>query len=87
MRSSSFTITSTASRIVDKDNLNRTIYLHVIGNGTVYLGGSNVSSSNGLGTEKHAVPFQMILPLGEELWAATANGVTETVRVLIPDVD
>jgi hypothetical protein len=87
MRSSAFTVTSTASRIIDKDNVHRTIYLHVVGNGTVYLGASNVTSSNGLATEKHAVPFQMILPLGEELWAATANGVTENVRLLIPDVD
>lgn len=87
MKSSTHSVTSTASRIIDKDNINRTIYLHVVGNGTVYLGGANVATTNGMLTEKHAIPFEMFLPVGEELWAVTSNGVTEELRILLPDVD
>ena len=66
--------------------MNRTIYLHAIGNGVVYIGGADVTSENGMLTEKSAVPFEMFLPLGEELYAITATG-TEVVRVLTPSQD
>ena len=53
------------------------------GNGTVYLGGPDVTSSNGMLTEKGAVPFQFILPAGESLYAITGMD-TEDLRVLRP---
>ena len=63
----------------------RTIYIHVIGAGTVYLGDATVTSDNGLLTEKNAVPLELILPAHEELWAVTDTG-TESLRLLIPSL-
>jgi hypothetical protein len=79
------TITTTATRLIESSNSFRTIYLHVVGAGTVYLGDSTVSSANGLLTEKNAVPLEMVLPAEEELWAVTGTG-TESLRLLIPSL-
>lgn len=83
MISSTTTITTTAQKILAKSNSYRTIYIHVVGAGTVYLGDSTVTSTNGLLTEKNAVPLELEIPAQEELWAVTASG-TESLRLLIP---
>ena len=80
-------VTSTRSLVIAKDDVTRTVYLHVLGNGTVYIGGSNVTTANGMLTEKHAVPFQFILPANEELYAITPSGTTEELRILTPSTD
>lgn len=86
MNSTAHTVTTTRSLVIPADNINRTVYLHVIGAGVVYIGGSDVASTNGMLTEKNAVPFQFILPAGETLYAVTASG-TEELRILTPSVD
>ena len=83
MISTATTITTTAQKILSKSNSYRTVYIHVTGAGTVYLGGSDVTSSNGLLTEKNAVPLSLVIPSQEELWAVTASG-TESLRILTP---
>ena len=83
MISTTTTINTTAQKILSKSNSYRTVYIHVTGAGTVYLGGSDVTSSNGLLTEKNAVPLQLVIPAQEELWAVTATG-TESLRILTP---
>ena len=83
MISSATTITTTAQKILAKSNSFRTIYIHVVGAGTVYLGDSTVTSTNGLLTEKNAVPLELEIPAQEELWAVVASG-TESLRLLIP---
>ena len=83
MNSTATTINTTAQKILSKSNSYRTVYIHVTGAGTVYLGGSDVSSANGLLTEKNAVPLQLVIPSQEELWAVTATG-TESLRILTP---
>jgi hypothetical protein len=85
MISSSVTINTTAQKILSKSNSYRTIYIHVVGAGTVYLGGSDVTSTNGLLTEKHAVPLELVIPAQEELWAVTASG-SESLRLLTPEL-
>ena len=84
MKSTSVTITTSPTLLVEKDETNRYVYLHVNGNTTVYLGGSDVSTSNGLNTEKHTTPLEMFLPINEELYGIVASA-TEDVRVLIGD--
>ena len=86
MNTVAYTVSTTRVLIVPADNINRTCYLHVTGAGTVYIGGDDVTSSNGLLTEKHAVPLEFFLPAGETLYAVTASG-TETMRVLTPSTD
>lgn len=83
MISSQHTVTTTASQVIAPAESWRTVYLHVVGNGVVYIGGSDVTSSNGMLTEKGAVPFQFILPASQSLYAIVASG-TEDLRVLTP---
>lgn len=83
MISSQHTVTTTASEVIAPAESWRTVYLHVVGNGVVYIGGSNVTLSNGMLTEKGAVPFQFILPANQSLYAVVASG-TEDLRVLRP---
>jgi hypothetical protein len=79
-------VTTTAAVVIAADDFQRTCYIHVIGNGTVYLGGDDVTSANGLLTEKHAVPLELIVPAKQTVWAVVASG-TENLRILTPDVD
>ena len=86
MISTNKVVTTTASLVIAADDTHRTVYVHVLGNGTVYLGDENVTSSNGLLTEKHAVPLELIVPQKQTVWAVVASG-TENLRILTPDVD
>lgn len=78
------TITTTATLIIDADSVNRTIVIHAIGNGTVYLGGSNVTISSGFYLDKAAGPVVMQLPPAEKLYGIVATG-TDVVSTLLPD--
>jgi len=80
MKSSAVTVTTSPTLLVEKDETNRYVYLHVVGNAIVYLGGSDVSSSNGLNTEKHTTPLEIFLPINERLYGIVASA-TEDVRV------
>jgi hypothetical protein len=84
MKSASVTVTTSPTLLVEKDETNRYVYFHVIGNSTVYLGGSDVSTSNGLATQKHTIPLEMFLPINEQLYGIVASA-TEDIRVLIGD--
>lgn len=86
MNTYAYAVSTTRVKIIASDSINREVYLHTLGAGTVYIGGADVTSANGMLTEKNAVPFAMHLPANEELWAVTASG-TENVRVMVPSVD
>jgi hypothetical protein len=81
MKSTKYTVTTTAQIVVPAKNYNREIYTHVIGNGIVYLGGSDVTSANGTSTEKHTTPASFFVPAGETLYAIVESA-TEDLRVL-----
>lgn len=86
MISSSFSVTATRSKILVSAPMNRTIYIHVLSNGTVYLGNSTVTTANGMLTEKNAVPIELFIPANEELWGVSGDG-TEDLRLLRPTAD
>ena len=87
MISQSYTVTDARQIVVAADNLNRYVYVQIIGNSTVYLGGSNVTDSNGVPVAKHEAFHEIFVPLGETVYAVCASGVTETLRILLPNVD
>jgi len=67
------TITTTATKIVSKAvNETRNVYIYTDGAG-VYLGGSNVTTGNGLLIHKDTA-ISFIVPPNEELWAITSSG-------------
>jgi len=77
----SHTVTTTATKVLDADNLNRHVYLQIIGNTTVYLGTDDqVTTSNGFPIVKHTDIIDGILGVAAELWAIVASG-TEDLRV------
>jgi len=84
MKSASVTVTTEPTLLIAKNETNRYVYLHVVGNATVFIGGSDVLTSNGLNTEKHTTPLEMFLPINEQLYGIVASA-TEDVRVLIGD--
>ena len=83
MKSRVFTVNTTAVEIVSVEPTNRTALIHVVGNNIVYLGGSDVTTTDGYITEKNGVPVMVPIPAGEALYAVAAAGASESVRVLL----
>jgi hypothetical protein len=52
-----------------------------MGNVTVYVGDSAVTTANGFPMAKHAAPIQSSLGPGQALYGITAAGTTEEVRI------
>ena len=84
MRAITKSVTSTASKIVDAEPVNRQIYVHVVGNNIVYLGNSAITTAAGFPTEKAGTPLSITIPINETLWARTVSA-TEDIRILLPD--
>jgi hypothetical protein len=84
MRSAQVTVGTTATLLAGADNINRLIYVHALTNTTVYLGGSNVTTSNGFILEKDDGYLSLTIPIGETVYAVVATG-TEVVSVLLPN--
>ena len=77
----SHTVTTEATKVLDADNLNREVFLQIIGNTTVYLGDDDqVTTANGFPIVKHTAPTRGLLGAGQELWAIVLLG-TEDLRV------
>jgi len=75
------TVTTTATKVLDADNLNREVFLQITGNSTVYLGDDDqVTTANGFPIVKHTSAIRGLLGAGQELWAIVASG-TESLRV------
>lgn len=82
MISTSVSVGTTQVQLLAASNSWRTVYLHVIGNNPIYVGGSNVTTANGLQTEKHTSPIEFYIPAEEELWAVAAT--TVEIRFMKP---
>lgn len=85
MISNNYTVTSTAVKILAGAPMERTVYIHVLSAGTIYMGNASVTTANGFLTEKNAVPTVLVVPPHEEVWAIGTG--TEDVRVLRPTAD
>jgi hypothetical protein len=80
MKSASFSVGTEAVQIVASSVSAQDVYVHVEGNGTVYVGGATVTTATGVPTEKHTTPINFFLPRGNELWAIATS--TQDVRVM-----
>lgn len=87
MISTAYALTDEAVLVVAPDNVNRTVYLQITGNSAAYVGGADVTSTNGLPYEKHTSPHTVFVPQGGSLYAVCADGETEDLRILTPDAD
>lgn len=75
---------TTATLLVDADNITRKVHVHALSNTPVYLGGADVTTSTGFLLEKDDGASVIQVPINEKLWAVVSTG-TETVSVLMPD--
>lgn len=87
MISKNYDITATRQLILPADDIPRTVYLQITGNAAVYIGGADVTSSNGVPYEKHSSPHTVFVPQGQTIYAVCAADTTNSIRVLTPDLD
>ena len=78
------TVTTTATLIVDEDSTNREVIIHAVGNGIVYLGGSDVTTSTGFYLDKDAGPLRVQLLPKEKIYGIVSVN-TELVTALLPN--
>ena len=81
MISTTVTVATTPTLLMAGATGTRTIYIHVVGNDVVYLGGLTVTTAAGTALEKHTSPFPIELRDGDSLYGIVASG-TSDVRVL-----
>lgn len=75
------TVTDAATLICSADPANRPVWIQIVGNKTVYLGDSTVTTANGFPVVKHGAPIQGQLGPGQALYGICVTGETEEVRV------
>jgi|DEB0MinimDraft_6_1074348.scaffolds.fasta_scaffold88766_2 hypothetical protein len=75
------TATTSPTKVLDADSINREVFMQIIGNTTVYLGDNDqVTISNGFPIAKHEAPIRGLLGASQELWCIVEMG-TESVRL------
>lgn len=75
------TVTDEATLLASADPTNRPVWIQIIGNTTVYLGDSTVTTANGFPIAKHAAPIQGSLGPGQALYGICGDGLSEEVRI------
>ena len=83
MISEDFTIAQTAVKIISSQKFTQTINIHSDHGNKVYLGGSNVSSTNGFHLNNDTVVIVEV-PADNELYAIAAPGSGD-IQILRPD--
>ena len=81
------TVTATATLLASADPTNRPVWIQIMGNHTVYLGDSTVTTADGFPIVKHAAPVQGALAPGQALYGICAGGQTEEVRIFTAPED
>lgn len=84
MRGTEVVVTTSPTLVVPAWIGWREIMLHNIGNGTIYLGNSEVNTSTGFYVDKAAGVLRIQLPPNETIYGITSTG-TETMSVLLPN--
>ena len=79
--SKQLSVNSTAQILIESYGQNRRVLLHNSNDHPCYLGGSNVTSSNGLQFPKDS-SLDFLVPIGSVIYAATNGANTTTVSVL-----
>ena len=81
--SAQYAITDVATKIVPTGVGHRTAHLASIGNTTVYLGNSTVTSSTGYAYGKALGEHDVFRGPADELYAVCSSGQTETLTVMV----
>lgn len=81
--SAHYAITDTRTKVVPTGVGHRTAHLASVGNTTVYLGNSTVTSSTGYAYSKALGEHDVFLGPADELYAVCSSGQTETLTVMV----
>lgn len=81
------TVTDTAAVLIPADNINRRVWVQVVDNETIWIGGPTVTTANGFPLFKHTAPLEGGLPPGVPLYAIADAAKSVDVRVITPPVD
>jgi hypothetical protein len=81
------TVTDTVALLVEPDDINRPVWLHINNNETLYIGGADVTVAQGFPLVKHSAPLAGGLPPKTALYAIAEEGKSVDVRVIIPPID
>lgn len=79
--SAQVTVTTTATLLVQADTDGCRVVIHHSGGGSVYLGGADVTTSNGLQLMNADGFLELALPANAKLYGIASTG-TEAVQVL-----
>lgn len=79
--SAQVSVGTSATLIVTADTDGCLVYLHNKGGTVTYLGGSDVTSTTGMGIDSGAGPVLITLPANAKLYAITAAG-SQTIQIL-----
>ena len=82
MISEEFTIAQTAVKIISSQNFEQEVYIHNEHGNKVYLGGSDVSSTNGFHLDNDT-NINIKIPQDNELYAIAASGSGD-IHILRP---
>lgn len=78
-----YSITDTRTKVVAAGIGHRTAHLASVGNTTVYLGDSTVTSATGYAYSKALGEHDVFLGPSDELYAVCSSGQTETLTVMV----
>ena len=88
MKTTQVTVGTSPTLVVAADNQNRHIYLQIVNTATIYVGDGTVTTDNGMPLEKHSVPHEFFLPVGQTMYGVvTSQVMTADLRIMTPDVD
>lgn len=79
--SKQLTVNSTAQILIESYGENRIVRIHNANSHPCYLGGSNVTTSNGFVFDKNT-SFELSVPIHSVIYAVTESPNTTTVSVL-----
>ena len=85
MKSTAVAVGTTLVLAVAADDTKRVIYIHHQSANAIYIGGDDVTTSNGLHVEKDDT-IAIELPSRQTIYAIASHAAQE-IRVLTPDVD
>lgn len=85
MKSTALTVGTSSVLAVAADDMHRVIYIHDQSQNSIYIGGADVTTSNGFHIEKDDT-IAIELPSRQTIYAI-ASHADQQLRTLTPDVD
>lgn len=80
-------VTDTPTLLIAADDVNRRVWVTIVDNESIWIGGPDVTTATGFVLVKHSAPLEGGLPPKVPLYAIADAAKTVDVRVMTPPVD